>query len=227
MTPASLSYLPGLSEADKKLQLARISYRDYLLKVAKVDPALLWFFARATEGWYCAGPDAVPALFAWNDGLPGFDGLGRAASATRHAGKVPARRPTRRDNAWQAVAAKSTSPTAIPGGLRLLVRSLYSRGRSGEHDGGSSVQRRVDYSLLDEQNQPARIPFRGSTVVQVEHDGDPVRAREVKLVWRSRREARIASGDAPASWPAGTCSSPTSCRHSQRAQKEALSFPST
>jgi len=46
-------YLAGASEAHKKLQLARMSYRDYLLKIAKVDPSLLWFFARATEGWYC------------------------------------------------------------------------------------------------------------------------------------------------------------------------------
>jgi spermidine dehydrogenase len=36
--PRQPDYLPGLSEADKKLQLARMSYHDYLLKVAKVAP---------------------------------------------------------------------------------------------------------------------------------------------------------------------------------------------
>ena len=47
--PHQPDYLPGSSDADKKLQLARMSYRDYLLKVAKVDAVLVVVF-RAGDG---------------------------------------------------------------------------------------------------------------------------------------------------------------------------------
>jgi hypothetical protein len=68
-------YLPGLSSSEKKNRLARMSYQDYLLNVVKVDKQALWFFMRFGEGNFCVGADATPALFAWEMGQPGFDGL--------------------------------------------------------------------------------------------------------------------------------------------------------
>ncbi len=191
--PHQPDYLAGASDADKKLQLARLSYRDYLLKVAKVDPSLLWFFARAPEGWYCAGPDAVPALFAWNDGLPGFDGLGLQPPPQGTLEDLPGGQHGRQrmDGGGGEIHFPDGNATVA----RLLVRSLIPGAIPGStmEDVGAA---RVDYSLLDRDNQLARIRL-NSTVVQVEHDGDPARAREVKLAY-VRAGRLIACGDAPA-----------------------------
>ena len=177
--PQQPDYLAGSSDADKKLQLARMSYHDYLLKVAKVDASLLWFFARATEGWYCAGPDAVPALFAWNDGLPGFDGLGLQPPPQGTLEDLPGGQHGRQrmDGGGGEIHFPDGNATVA----RLLVRSLIPDAIPGStmDDVGAA---RVDYSWLDRENQRARIRL-NSTVVQVEHDGDPAQAREVKLAY--------------------------------------------
>ena len=177
--PRQPDYLPGLSEADKKLQLTRMSYHDYLLKVAKVDPSLLWFFARATEGWYCAGPDAVPALFAWNDGLPGFDGLGLQPPPQGTLEDLPGGQHGRQR--MEGGGGEIHFPDGNATVARLLVRSLIPAAIPGStmEDVGAA---RVDYSQLDRENQAARIRL-NSTVVQVEHDGDPTHAREVRLAY--------------------------------------------
>jgi spermidine dehydrogenase len=68
-------YLSGMPSADKKVRLAKMSYQDFLLNVAKVDRQVLWFFRHFGEGVFCVGADATPALFAWQMGQPGFSGL--------------------------------------------------------------------------------------------------------------------------------------------------------
>jgi spermidine dehydrogenase len=189
--PRQPDYLPGVSEADKKLQLARMSYRDYLLKVAKVDPSLLWFFARATEGWYCVGPDAVPALFAWNDGLPGFDGLGLQAPPPGTLEDLPGGQHGRQR--MEGGGGEIHFPDGNATIARLLVRSLIPDAVPGNtmEDVGAA---RVDYALLDRDNQRARIRL-GSAVVQVEHDGDPAHARAVKLAYvRDGKAYRVTGG---------------------------------
>ena len=68
-------YMPGLTSAEKKLRLAKMSYNDYLLQCAKVDKQVIWFFQNVPAGVFAVGTDATPALFGWNMGLPGFRGL--------------------------------------------------------------------------------------------------------------------------------------------------------
>jgi spermidine dehydrogenase len=177
--PRQPDYLAGMSEADKKLKLARMSYRDYLLNVAKVDPSLLWFFARATEGWYCAGPDAVPALFSWNDGLPGFDGLGLRPPPQGTLEDLPGGQHGRQR--MEGGGGEIHFPDGNATIARLLVRSLVPGSVPGNtmEDVGAA---RVDYSVLDRKDQPARIRL-SSTVVHVEHDGEPARASGVRLAY--------------------------------------------
>jgi spermidine dehydrogenase len=190
--PRQPDYLSGLSEADKKLRLARMSYRDYLLEVAKVDVSVLWFFARATEGWYCAGPDAVPALFAWNDGLPGFDGLGLQPPPQGTLEDLPGGQHGRQRMAGGG--GEIHFPDGNATIARLLVRSLIPDAVPGStmEDVGAA---RVDYSLLDRSNQAARIRL-NSTVVHVEHDGDPARASKVKLAYVRDGKTHLVSGRA-------------------------------
>ncbi|HEX7138934.1 MAG TPA: FAD-dependent oxidoreductase, partial [Vicinamibacterales bacterium] len=68
-------YMPGLSSAEKKVRLAKMSYQDFLLDLVKVDKQVLWFFHNQGAGSFCVGVDCFPALFAWQDGLPGFSGM--------------------------------------------------------------------------------------------------------------------------------------------------------
>src|SRR5262249_31778219 len=68
-------YLPGLSSAEKKDHLSRMSYKDFLLRIAKVDPGVVAFYQTHTNGEWGVGIDAEPALDCWALGLPGFQGM--------------------------------------------------------------------------------------------------------------------------------------------------------
>src|SRR5215471_8483937 len=48
-------YMPGLTSAEKQLKLAKMSYSDYLLNVAKADKQCLWFVQHTGEGNFCIG----------------------------------------------------------------------------------------------------------------------------------------------------------------------------
>ena len=60
-----VDYMPGLSSAEKKDRLSRISYKDFLLDVVKVDPSVIPFYQTRTHGLYGIGIDAVGALECW------------------------------------------------------------------------------------------------------------------------------------------------------------------
>src|SRR5262245_16939713 len=62
---AKVDYMPGLSSAEKKDRLSRMSYKDFLLKVVKVDPGVVPFYQSRTHGLYGIGIDAVGALECW------------------------------------------------------------------------------------------------------------------------------------------------------------------
>ena len=52
--------MAGLSSAEKKAQLASMSYQDYLLKVVKVDKRVLLVLPAIGAGNFCVGADAIP-----------------------------------------------------------------------------------------------------------------------------------------------------------------------
>jgi spermidine dehydrogenase len=72
---AKVDYMPGLSSAEKKARLSKISYRDFLLNVVKADPRVIAFYQTRTNGEWGVGIDAEPALDCWALGLPGFQGM--------------------------------------------------------------------------------------------------------------------------------------------------------
>jgi spermidine dehydrogenase len=72
---SQIDYLPGLTSAEKKDRLSRISYKEFLLNIAKVDPAVIAFYQTRSNGEWGVGIDAEPALDCWAIGLPGFQGL--------------------------------------------------------------------------------------------------------------------------------------------------------
>ena len=167
-------YLPGLSSADKKLRLAKMSYQDFLLHFAKVDPQVLYFFRHFGEGVFCVGADATPALFAWQMGQPGFSGMQLDPTPDGVLAELPGVQHGRqKEGGGPAVHFPDGNATVA----RLIVRWLIPDavpGKSMEDVGAA----RINYARLDQANQPARIRL-NSTVLNVTHEGDPARATEV------------------------------------------------
>jgi spermidine dehydrogenase len=168
-------YLPGLSSAEKKVRLAKMSYQDFLLNLVKVDKQVLWFFRNQGTGNFCVGVDCFPALFAWQEGLPGFAGMNLEPSPNGLLADLPGGHHGRQIG-------PGGGPTVhFPDGnatiARLLIRWLIPDavpGTSMEDVGAAHV----DYATLDRVGQTARVRL-NSTVVNVQHDGVLGRAKEV------------------------------------------------
>ena len=171
-------YMPGLSSAEKKLKLAKMSYHDYLLNVAKVDKQVTWFFLHYGEGNFCVGSDATPAFFAWTQGQPGFAGLGLEPSPGGVLEQLPGTQHGRQvEGGGPAVHFPDGNATVA----RLMVRWLIPDALPGktQEDSGAA---RVNYAVLDRANQSARIRL-NSTVVNVRNDGAPDKAKEVVITY--------------------------------------------
>jgi spermidine dehydrogenase len=167
-------YMSGASSAEKKLKLAKMSYQDFLLNVARVDRQVLWFFQHFGEGNFCVGADATPAFFAWMQGQPGFAGLGLEPSPGGVLEQLPGTQHGRQvEGGGPAIHFPDGNATVA----RLLVRWMIPDALPG-HTQEDSGAARVNYALLDRPNQPARIRL-NSTVLNVRHDGTPDRASEV------------------------------------------------
>jgi len=167
-------YMPGLSSAEKKVRLAKMSYEDFLLKVAKVDPQVLWFFRHFGEGNFCVGADATPALFGFVMGQPGFAGMNLDPTPDGVLADLPGPQHGRQKPGGGAAVHFPDGNATV---ARLLVRWLIPDAVPGKtmEDVGAA---RVDYARLDTAGQAARIRL-NSTVLHVRHDGDPATAKEV------------------------------------------------
>jgi spermidine dehydrogenase len=173
--PNQPDYLPGLSSADKKVKLAKMSYNDYLTNVAKVDPQVIWFFQTIPQGYFCVGTDATPALFCWEMGLPGFAGLKLEPTPEGVLADLPGGQHGRQKA--EGGGGEIHFPDGNATVARLLVRWLIPDAVPGTtmEDVGLA---RVRYGRLDRPGQPARIRL-NSTVVNAQHVGDRETAKEV------------------------------------------------
>jgi len=157
---AHIDYMPGLSSAEKKDRLSRISYTDFLLKVAKVHPGVVPFYQTRTHGEWGVGIDAEPALDCWALGLPGFQGMGLEPGAAPRMSYTAA-----------GYANGGSYRFHFPDGnasiARLLVRNLIPKAVPGRI-AKDVVTARVDYGLLDHPGSPVCIRL-NSTVVRVQN----------------------------------------------------------
>jgi spermidine dehydrogenase len=169
--------LPGLTSAEKKAKLARMSYTDYLLKLVKVDPSVVAMLQSYPKSLYGAGIDAVSAQDAWGLKLPGFNGLNLAPGPGPGMG---------RDSIFNEAAEEYFFhfPDGNSSIARLLVRSLIPDAVPG-HSADDIVTSQVKYDRLDQAGSPTRIRL-NSTVVKVQHLGDPTTAKEVEVSYVQR-----------------------------------------
>lgn len=167
-------YMPGLTSAEKKLKLAKMSYQDFLLNVAKVDKQALWFFMHFGEGNFCVGADATPALFGWEMGQPGFSGMNLEPTPEGVLADLPGPQHGRQKSGGGAAVHFPDGNATL---ARLMIRWLIPEALPGTtmEDSGAA---RLNYAKLDRSGQPARVRL-NSTVLNVRHEGEPARAKEI------------------------------------------------
>jgi spermidine dehydrogenase len=144
-----IDYMPGLTSAQKKDALSRISYRDYLIKMVGVGDEALSFYQHSSDGEWGVGVDAVPALDAWGFGYPGFLGLKLEPGSAPRMGYTAA-----------GYANGGSYTFHFPDGnasiARLLVRDLIPAALPGQ-DCKDVVTAQADYSQLDRPGAPVRV----------------------------------------------------------------------
>lgn len=179
---AQVDYLPGFSSDEKKDKLSRMSYKDFLLRLVKVDPGVIPFYQTRTHGLFGVGIDGVAALDCWGLRFPGFQGMNLASGAYRRMGFTAM---------GEATPEKEPYHFHFPDGnasiARALVRALIPDAATG-HTAEDIVTAKFDYSKLDRSGSPVRIRL-SSTAVRVRHAGDPSAAKEVEISYA--REKKI------------------------------------
>jgi spermidine dehydrogenase len=207
-----VDYMPGLSSAEKKARLSKISYRDFLLNVAKVDPGVVPFYQNRTHGEWGVGVDAEPALDCWAIGLPGFQGMYLDRGASPNMSYSAA-----------GYANGGSYNYHFPDGnasiARLLVRDLIPEsvpGRTVE----DVVTSQVKYNRLDDSNSPVRIRL-NCTVVAAQNVREGLGAVEVTYVQGKDLFKVRAKGCVLACW---NMMIPFLCPELPEKQKEALHY---
>ena len=177
---ANPDYMPGLSDADKKERLAKISYRDFLLNLAKVHPGVIPFFDDRPKGSFCVGIDAYPALYGWVQGYPGFQGMNLEplprVGPLSHIGGGQHGRESEWNDRFDLYFPDGNATVA-----RLLVRAMIPDALPGTTLDDSMLSR-LAYDRIDHEGADARIRL-NSTVISVRHLGDPDAAREVEITY--------------------------------------------
>jgi spermidine dehydrogenase len=210
---AMVDHFPGLTSAEKKDRLSRMSYGDYLSKLAGAGPVAMAYYQKITHDEWGVGIDAEPALDCWGFGFPGFQGL------NLDPGPAP-----RMGNTAAGYVDGGSPVFHFPDGnatiARLLVRHLIPSampGRSVE----DIVTAHANYAELDRDGAPVRIRL-SSTVAQVRNMGGPAQSQGVEIVYahadgvfRVRANACVLAG-----W---NMMIPHICSELPPAQKEALS----
>jgi spermidine dehydrogenase len=173
---APADYLPGLTREEKLTLLAQITYKDFLLDGVKADPQLVTWFEDTTTGYFGVGIDAVTALDARANWNPGFDGMDLGEMAARKENS-----PSGRLVATDPDPYIYHFPDGNAGIPRALVRAMIPNALSGAtmEDLATAA---VDYAQLDLPENAVRVRL-NSTVVNVEHDGDPATATSVKVTY--------------------------------------------
>ena len=156
-------YLPGQSTEQKRATLRKTSYRDFLIKHAKVDPQVADYFQQRPHSGWGIGADAAPA-FAAGRTWPGLQGLGLPGGSGDGDPYI----------------------FHFPDGNASIARLLVRRLVPGVSPAGTTmddvVTARFDYGQLDLPQSTVRMRL-SSTVVRVRHEGAPDRATQVVVTY--------------------------------------------
>ena len=174
-------YFPGLSSDEKKARLARVSYAEYLTGTVGVSGEIVKMFQALPHPLYGVGIDAVPAQDAWGFDMLGFDGLKLDPTPGKGMNRDSIRTPEGEKYFFHF-------PDGNASIARLLVRKLIPAVIPG-NSATDVVLAKADYSKLDQLSSATRIRL-NSTVVKVNHRGDPASAKEVEVGYFSGKELK-------------------------------------
>ncbi len=206
-------YLPGLSDAEKRDRLARISYKEFLLQFVKVHPDTLVYLGGAEL-------EIEPALNAALSNGGVFRGMNlepypKVGPLTHMGG-------TQHGN---EIVHQGGPTVEFPDGNATIARLLVRQLVPDAVPGGSMedvITARVNYERLDGDGAPARIRL-NSTVVRVRHLGDPGGASAVDVTYvRQGRTERVTAAHVVMACYNGVI--PHLCPEMEPAQKEALVY---
>lgn len=165
--------LAGQTDAQKKTNLAKTSYADYLTNNVKVDPQVVAYLQAKTHKLYGVGIDSVPAQDAWKLGYPGFKGLKLTDEPGPGLGRHASIDPAAKKYVFHF-------PDGNASVARLLLRGLVPDAVPGTGGAEEIITATVRYDQLDLAKNPVRVRL-GSTVVQTKHLGDLASAKEVEV----------------------------------------------
>jgi spermidine dehydrogenase len=169
-------YFPGLTSDEKKARLARVSYAKYLTDTVGVSDEVVKLFQAFPHPLFGVGIDAVSAQDAWGLGYKGFAGLNLDPAP----GKGMNRDAIPNEEAEKYFFHFPDGNASI---ARLLVRKLIPAAIPG-NSATDIVTAKADYSKLDDPSSNIRIRL-NSTVVKVNHRGDPASSKEVEVTYFS------------------------------------------
>jgi spermidine dehydrogenase len=166
--------MPGLTDAQKKDKLSRISYGQYMIQILGVDPGVITVMQQFTHDEWGVGIDAVPALDAWGFGYPGFDDLKLTPGSAPRMGFTGG-------GYADGGSYKFHFPDGNASIARLLVRALIPAAMPG-HTAADVVTARADYTQLDNPGNQVRIRL-SSIVVGARNIGTPAQSKGVDIVY--------------------------------------------
>jgi spermidine dehydrogenase len=174
--------MPGLSSAEKKARLARMSYSDFVTRVWKLDAGVLRFFQTRTHSLFGVGVDAVPAQDAFGLGLPGFAFMGLDDQPGPGQNFDSIRSPEAESYYFHFPDGNATI-------ARLLVRQLIPEAIPGSSL-DDVVTERADYAKLDSPGARVRIRL-SSPVMRVKHLGAAGPGQRVEVTYESSGPAGL------------------------------------
>ncbi|MGA8619373.1 MAG: NAD(P)-binding protein [Candidatus Sulfotelmatobacter sp.] len=167
-------YFPGMTSAEKKEKLARISYATFLRDVVKVHEDVVKLYQAVPQPLFGLGIDAVPAQDAWGLDLPGFEGMKLDPAP----GKGMNRDAIPNEEAEKYFFHFPDGNATI---VRLLVRKLIPGAIPGD-SATDVILAKANYAKLDSEASAVKIRL-NSTAVRVKHVGDAAAVREVEVAY--------------------------------------------
>ena len=178
-------YMPGLTSAEKKARLARMSCAKYLTDIVGVSEEVVKLYQAAPHPLFGIGLDAMSAQDAWGLGFPGFDGL----NLDPEPGQGQNRDAIRSEEAEKYFFHFPDGNASI---ARLLVRKLIPDAIPGS-TAQDIVTARANYASLDKTSSNVRIRL-NSPVVRVKHLGDAATAKSVEVAYVRGGKVRTVRG---------------------------------
>jgi len=185
--------------------LDKISYREFLIRHLNIKEPEVFEVLQDLASDYGVGIDAVPASDGmYYSGLPGWKSVGLS------------------DEDWGYIDPYIHHfPDGNASIARLLVRSMIPSVATG-NTMEDVVTARFDYSQLDKSASPVRVRL-NSTVVNVQHDGDPNSVKQVSVTYVSDGQAfRVRARGCVLA--CNNSSIPFLCPEFPEKQREALAF---